>query len=101
MSASLALVVALSVVRQAGMVARRMRRMRISDSVTGYMPQRRSMHPEKRRLDTKGLVDNNPTYKKLPCKIVLHDNSLFDFIFYRNLVLIIYISIQDLLRIDV
>ena len=40
MSASLALVEVLSVVRLVGMVARRMRRMRISDSVAGFMLQR-------------------------------------------------------------
>ena len=42
MSASLVLVAALSVVKMAGMGAKRMKRTRTSDSVAGYMQQRLS-----------------------------------------------------------
>lgn len=59
-----ALVVVLSVVRLVGMGARRMRRMRTSDSVAGYMLQRLSRHHKKFRRSGKGLVDN--TLKKYP-----------------------------------
>ena len=43
-SASLVLVAVPSVVKQAGMVARRMKRTRTSDSVAGYMQQRLSKY---------------------------------------------------------
>jgi hypothetical protein len=58
MSASPALAEAPSVVRLVGMGARRMKRTRTSDSVAGYMLQRRSGHHAMHKQGERGLVDN-------------------------------------------
>ena len=56
MSAFLALAVALSVARLAGMGEKRMKRTRTFDSVVGYMPQRLSRHHKKFRQSGKGMA---------------------------------------------
>lgn len=58
MSASLVLVVVLSVVRLAGMGARRMKRTKTSNSVAGYMRQKQLRRHAIYRQNEKVLVDN-------------------------------------------
>ena len=58
MSAYLVQVVILSVARLAGMVARKTRRTRTSDSVVGFMPQRPSRLRDMCQQRRKGMADN-------------------------------------------